>query len=219
MMISTKILIVEDEVLIADFIFELLERENFKNVAVAYSKKEATDLMDQFNPDIILMDINLNGVNAGIDLAKQAKDKAVVIFLTGQYDFELTNKALETNPDSYLTKPIKETDLLAAIQLAILKNQLKSIVVKDSLHTIRIKFDDILYVQSDGNYIDINTISKVHSVRMSLDGFLQEVNNLDFIRVHKSYIINKLKVTKLSNNVAYIGTTEIPISRNFTLKL
>ena len=216
---NSKILIVEDEVLIAEFIFELLTEESFTTLKIANSKEEAIQCMNEFEPDIILMDINLNGSNSGIEIASQKNANAAIIFLTGQYDNDLMTKALGTNPESYLTKPIKQNDLLAAIQLAFLKNQLKSITVKDGSHTIKIKLDSILHVKSDGNYIDIQTTSRKFSVRMSLDAFLNETTDANFIRVHRSYIINKSKVTKSNSTTAFIGNEEIPISRNLNFEL
>lgn len=157
---STKILIVEDEVLIAEYIFELLIDESFHLVKIAHSKEDAILLMNEFEPDVILMDINLHGIYTGIELANQKNQNAAVIFLTGQYDFDLLSKALETNPEYYLTKPIKKNDLFAAIQLAVLKNELKTITINDGINVVKVKLDTILFVKSDSNYIDIITKNK-----------------------------------------------------------
>lgn len=216
---NIKILIVEDEILIAEYIFDLLIQESFENVKMAHNKEDAIKVMNNFNPDIILMDINLNGINSGIELATLKNKNASVIFLTGQYDYDLMSKAIETNPESYLTKPIKQTDLFAAIHLAVLKSQSKSITIQDGYDSVKIKLDTILYVKSDSNYIDIYTSSKKHSVRMSLDAFLNETENTNFVRVHKSYIVNILKVTKINSTTAFIEDEEIPISRNLKLKI
>ncbi len=216
---NTKILIVEDEVLIAEYIFDLLNDESFYDVKMAHTKKEAIQLMDKFEPDIILMDINLNGVNSGIELAQQKNENASVIFLTGQYDHELMSKALETNPESYLTKPIKQNDLFAAIQLALVKKKLKIITVKDGFNTVKVQLSSILYVKSDGNYVDVFTIDKKFSIRMSLDTFLNEVNDSNFIRVHRSYIVNKTKVTQVSRVSVFLENEEVPISRNLNFEL
>ena len=114
---NSKILIVEDEVLIAEFIFELLTEESFTTLKIANSKEEAIQCMNEFEPDIILMDINLNGSNSGIELARKKNANAAIIFLTGQYDNDLMTKALGTNPESYLTKPIKQNDLFAHAEI------------------------------------------------------------------------------------------------------
>jgi DNA-binding LytR/AlgR family response regulator len=216
---NTKILIVEDEIIIADFIQATLNKEGFKNVEMAHKTTTATEAFKNFQPEIIILDINLHGENSGIELAKSTNKNATVIFLTGQYDESLMSKALATNPESYLTKPIKKDDLLAAIKLSILRKQVKSITIKDGYDFIKINHDAILFVKSDNNYIDIQTTSKKHSVRQSLEGFLEEIANPNFIRVHRSYIVNKTKITSKKATSIFIDNFEIPISRSLNLEL
>lgn len=219
MSLDPKILIVEDEILIADYIMELLHEENFNKIEMAHEKEEAFHKMNSFLPDIILMDINLNGQNSGIELAKLKNENARIIFLTGQYDHVLMSKALKSNPESYLTKPIRKNDLFAAIQLAVLKSELKTITIKDGINAVKVKLDTILFVKSDSNYIDIITKTKKYTIRMGLNAFLDEAKNPNFIRVHRSYVVNKTKVTKFKTSTVFIDNHEIPISRGLNLEL
>lgn len=212
---NTKILIVEDEIIIADFIQATLNKEGFKHVEMAHKTITAIEAFKNFQPEIIILDINLHGENSGIELAKSTNKNATVIFLTGQYDESLMSKALATNPESYLTKPIKKDDLLAAIKLSILRKQIKSITIKDGYDFIKINHDAILFVKSDNNYIDIQTTSKKHSVRQSLEGFLEEIANPNFIRVHRSYIVNSSKIQKKTNSSLFIENQEIPFSKMY----
>ncbi|NHN28102.1 response regulator transcription factor [Flavobacterium jejuense] len=218
-MLNTKILIVEDEVLIADYIAELLEEEKFTTIKMAHDEEVATFLMETFIPEIILMDINLNGKNSGIELAKSKKGNTKVIFLTGQYDYKLMNDALQTNPDSYLTKPIKKQDLIAAVNLAIIKLQTNFIIIKDGYNDVKINLDDILFVKSDGNYIDLQLINKKYAIRKSLDAFLEDIQSKDFIKIHRSYIINRTKISKKNSTSVFINEIEIPLSRNLDFEL
>lgn len=127
---NIKILIVEDEIIIADYIYNILTKEGYSNVKMAHKQISALAIMKEFQPEIILLDINLNGINSGIDLAKNEAQNAKVIFLTGQYDESLMTQALATNPESYLTKPIKREDLVAAVKLVMLKSQSKKLPLK-----------------------------------------------------------------------------------------
>ena len=112
-----KILIVEDEILIADFIYNMLLKEGFTKVETVNDVQSALIKFKTFQPEIILMDINVEGQNTGIKLATQKNVQAKVIYITAQNDDETIQKAIATNPETYLTKPIKKFDLLAAIQL------------------------------------------------------------------------------------------------------
>lgn len=216
---QVKILIVEDEIIISDYILNILIKEGYKNVKMAHKINDAKAIFESFNPEIILLDINLNGLNSGIDLAKTSLNKAKVIFLTGQYDEKLMAQALATKPESYLTKPIKKADLLAAIELANLKNQSTKLIIKEGHHTVHIPFDDLLYIKSDNNYIDIQTTTKMYTLRKSLDKFTESYLNQDFVRVHRSYVVNKTKILKQTSKSVFIGELEIPCSKNYFLDM
>lgn len=215
---NSKILIVEDEVLIANFIEKMLQKEGFSNLETANDIQTAETKFETFRPDIVLLDINLEGPNTGIDLATRKNDEAKIIYLTAQNDSETIQKAIATNPETYLTKPIKKTDVLAAIQLASFKNVKKYVVIKDGYDEVKLFHDDIIYIKSDNIYIDVITTSKKYTVRNSLDNFLKELNNDIFCKAHRSFIINKKRVTKKTTNAVFLSDIEIPISRNFDVK-
>lgn len=219
MSLETKILIVEDEVLIADYLMELLQEEGFTNIRMAHDREGALDAMETFIPDIILMDINLHGKNSGIELVQFKYEHTKVLFLTGQSDVGLMTKALETNPDGYLTKPIKKNDLLAAVKLLIFKQQLRCITVKHGYNTIKINLDEVLFVKSENNYIDIQLAHKKYSIRQSLEGFIKENNIEQLVRIHRSYIVNISKITQKKTHTIMINDFEIPCSRGADLTL
>ena len=102
---NVKILIVDDDVIIADFICDVLIDNDYKNVEIAYSYNEALSLFNNFNPSIILLDINLKNSKTGIELSTLKNPTTSVIFLTGQLDNSTMQKAMLTNPKAYLTKP------------------------------------------------------------------------------------------------------------------
>ncbi|WP_432670106.1 LytR/AlgR family response regulator transcription factor [Flavobacterium sp. SM2513] len=219
MILSSKILIVEDEILIADYLKELLQQEHFAAIELAHDKEEALTLMQSFLPDIILMDINLHGANTGIDLVEHKNENASVLFLTGQSDLGLMTRAFATNPDAYLTKPIKKVDLIAAIRLQIHKQQLKFITVRDGYKMVKINLEDVLFVKSENNYIDIQLADKKYSIRQTLDAFIKEIQSEAFLRVHRSYIVNTSKITMKKTGSVIINQFEIPFSRNIDLSL
>ena len=88
---TAKILIVEDEVLIAEYIRDMLLEEGLKIIDLAHNSEDAREKMKSYNPDIILMDINLNGINSGIELAKEKSSDASIIFLPTTLDYHLSD--------------------------------------------------------------------------------------------------------------------------------
>ncbi len=215
-----KILIVEDEIIIAEYIKDILEEENFKDSEMAHNTNEAIEKIEEFKPDLILLDINLNGKNDGIELAKMKNENAVVIYLTSQYDDKLMSAAIKTNPESYLTKPIKKQDLIAAINLAHTRQLNEKFVFKDGYETIHLNFSEILYFKADGNYVDIYTKIQKFVIRDSLKSIEQKIPySQSFKRVHKSFIVNTNFISKISSKHLLIDKTKIPIGRVYANSL
>jgi two-component system response regulator LytT len=214
--VAVKILIVEDEVLIAEYLKELFEDDGFTNVKLAHDREEALGHFRSFCPEVILMDININGRDTGIELAADKNPEADLIFLTAQNDLATMQKALATNPHSYLTKPVRKTDLMAAIQLVLNKKKERFLNIKDGYGTIKIAQEDILYIKADNVYLDIHTTKKTFTVRQTLERFMQELNPALFAKTHRSYVVNRKAITRVSSKAIYIDSLEIPLSRNFS---
>lgn len=210
---AAKILVVEDEVLIADYIVELLNELGFINVEVAYTVNSAIEYKSTFSPEIVILDINLEGNKEGIALANTIFKEKLCVFLTAQNDIVTVKEALATKPLHYLTKPIRKVDLLSAITIATQQIKDKTIQIKEGYNTISLKHSEIVYVKSDNNYIDIFTQQKKYTVRMSLEAFLKNVGVSDFAQTHRSYIINKNYISKISSKSIYLGRLEIPLSK------
>ena len=209
----SKILIVEDQVLIAHFLRDTLLKEGFSNIEIAFKINKAIELVTNFEPEIILLDINVEGKDSGITWAENYAINKKIIFVTAQTERETMQKALKVQPVGYLTKPIKKIELIAAIELA--KNNLKKdyIKVKDGYEEIKLYYKDILFAKSERNYIDIQTVSKKITIRNSLDKFQSELDADLFSRVHRSYIVNRSKITSKSSSSIRIDSFEIPVSR------
>lgn len=214
MVFTKRILIVEDEILISDYIYEMLSESGFVNIEIANDCKEAVSKMSLFKPEILLMDINLEGKDTGIELGKQKNDEAIIIYITAQNDSATIQNAIATNPLSYLTKPIKKADLLAAIQLANFKTKSNQIIIKDGFEEITLSYEDLLFIRSDGNYIDIFTNTKKITIRESLEKFYDKLDKNQFLRIHRSIVINRNKVSRKTSSSVFVNTTELPISRN-----
>ncbi len=211
-----KILIVEDQVLIANYIKNLLSDNALIDVELAFNVDEATKKINIFMPEIILLDINLQGKDTGILWAKEFVKSSQIIFITGQTEKETMLKAFEVNPVTYLTKPVKESDLIAAIELAKIKNKINYVIVKNGFDEVKVNFEDILFLKSDKNYVDIQLTNKTITIRNTLDNFCKELDSDLFCRVHRSYVVNKSKVSEKKSSSIKVNDFELPISRNFS---
>ncbi|MCB0317556.1 MAG: response regulator [Bdellovibrionales bacterium] len=125
---SNEILIIEDEDIVADDIAEILESAGYALAGRADNGEDAIELAKETSPDLILMDIKINGSMDGIEAADQIRKFAdiPVIFLTAFADKETLARAKLTQPQAYLVKPYKEIDLLTTIDLALFRNTIQA---------------------------------------------------------------------------------------------
>lgn len=119
-MATLKLLIIEDETLIALHLKIGLQKAGYAVVGPAVSGREAILLTQQENPDILVVDIRLMGDMDGIEAAQQIRDfsAARIIFTTGYQDADLKQRALVLNPLAYLIKPVNWRDIDSAIHAA-----------------------------------------------------------------------------------------------------
>lgn len=213
-----KILVVDDEVVIAEHLKVILNSLDFNNIELVHDKESAFESIELFTPDIILLDIRMESELDGIEIAEfiNSNYKMPFIFITAHSDSEILSKALITSPAAYITKPFKKTDIFAAINIAIKnsppsKNEFLSF--KDGYEDVKLNVHSILYVESEGNYIDINCIDKKYTIRNSLEWFIENVPNKHFIRIHRSYVVNLNEIKKTTSKVVIIGNITIPVSR------
>jgi DNA-binding response OmpR family regulator len=130
-----RLLIVEDEWLVAHFIADIAMEQAIEIVGIAQSYKEAVDIINTTTIDCAIVDINLKGSQHGIDVAHHLKTKSIpFLFLTAYKDTDTIGEAASLRPLSYLIKPVSEESLIAALIIA--KNIQKVAIVKSYSFTV-----------------------------------------------------------------------------------
>lgn len=144
---NERILIVEDEKIIAIDLQRRLERFGYSVVGMAGEGSEAVSLALELNPDIILMDIMLGGSMDGVEAAKAIKKYKDIpfIFLTAYTDEKTLERAKEVQPYGYILKPFKERELYTTIDIALYKHEMASRLTRQER-----LFSAILQSISDG---------------------------------------------------------------------
>lgn len=228
-MSKLKILVVEDEVIIADNICDTLEDLGYEVTEPAINYTEALVLIEQEKPDIAILDIQLSGRKTGIDIAKKIRESYnfPFIFLTSNADQMTINEAKEVMPPAYLIKPFTKDELYSAIEITLSnftkKTEMKedenssnnNIFVKVKGVYKRIILEEIVYLKSDHVYVEILLKSgEKLVVRKSLNEFDEALNN-HFLRVHRSYIVNFKYINQVNNSTISILQEEIPIGKKY----
>ncbi len=231
-MSKIKILIVEDEVVIADHISMILEHLGYEPLRPVIDYDKAIESIEKNEPDIAILDIQLKGYKDGIDLAWKIREDYdfPFIFLTSNADGMTVERAKKVNPPAFLVKPFKKEDLFTSIELA-LHNYVKArgktaedkenLIIKDAIFIKhqdlyhKVPFDNILYMKSDRVYIDVFTADgKKHLIRGSLTEICDRLP-AHFYRTHRSYIINAQKMEAINSAYVVISTEKIPIGKNY----
>lgn len=216
---EVKVLIVEDEILIAEDIKDSLQKFGVRKIMMAHNKSAALLSLKVFEPQIVLLDIRMEGRVDGLEIAEHIKRhyKANFIFITAHSDLEMVKEILKTNPSGYITKPFKKSDLFAHINLALgqLQNieEKKIIKVKDGHQVLLIEESEINYIESQGNYVMIFYDDSKVLCRQSLESFQLEVDAKKFFRIGKSCIVNCSKVKSYTRNEVTLGDKVFPLSR------
>jgi len=115
-----NIFITEDEQIIAEDLKLTLKRMGYDVIGIASKGKEAISMIEQTNPDLILMDIMLDGEMTGIDVARYLMDRLdiPIVYLTAYSDENTLKEASETSPYGFLCKPFEEKQLYATLEMA-----------------------------------------------------------------------------------------------------
>ncbi len=196
-------------------------------VASCANALEAKAIMQQQRIDILFLDINMPVLD-GIAFLKTVKDPPEVIFTTAYKEYALN--AFDLAACDYLLKPFSLERFIVAVDKAIEKlNKYippvqqtggetrieDALFVKTDSKIFRIPHKDILYAEASGNYIKIVTPQTTYMPGMTFSQFEQQLPRSLFIRVHRSFIINKSFISLIEGNRVYIGKTEIPIGSNY----
>ncbi|KJD34959.1 transcriptional regulator [Tamlana sedimentorum] len=231
---KTKILIVEDDMIIAANISLQLTNLGYQVTALISSANDALLQFQNNKPEIAIIDINLKGKLDGIDLVTKMQEtqNIPIIYLTANTDEAHFNRAKSTNPFAFISKPYKNLDLQHAIELTLNrikanKSEIKlettekitpfilsdSIFVKHLEKMVRVNIEDILYIEAERNYCRIHSKTKEYLLVMTLKDLDEKLPNRHFIRVHRSFIVNLSQIVEIATSYIVIAKKAIPVSK------
>ncbi|MCC6372858.1 MAG: response regulator [Bacteroidia bacterium] len=216
--------VVEDEMVIADTICLNLRKLGYTTTTTSPSYARAIKMMEEEKPDLMLVDINLGGEKDGIDLAKHIRQHypIPIIFLTANSDAATLERAKQVNPDGYIVKPYKKSDLFAAIEIAMSNRSrqfqkpeaIDYIMVKDGYDYIKVFLMEIVYVQSDQNYAVLNLKNgKKLMVRSTIGEMMEKLPPNVFNRIGRGTIVNTQHINKVQTDKVIIGDAAFTISK------
>lgn len=222
---------VDDENLALDLIEDNIHKVPFLNLVKRCKNPfEAMEVLQNQEIDLIFLDIQMPGIS-GVQFLQSMTNSPMVIFVTAYQQYAL--EGFNLNVIDYLLKPIDFERFLKAVNKATELHRLKHKAVVDEPVTefknstifvnadyslIKIKTDDIDYVEGLKDYvkINLNSSNKPIITRMTMKAIEEKLPSSEFFRVHKSFIVSLDKIESIRNLKIKIGTTQIPISESYS---
>jgi len=229
---SVRILVVEDEMIIAAKVGMFLSELGYEVTAMLPGAEEALAHLENHRPDLALLDIQLGGPMDGIALAHELREKyqLPVIFLTANADDATFERAKAAQPFAFLQKPFRKMELKRTLELAIARmanhpdeapvreSEIDGFCLEDRIFIrhndkmVKVMFADILHVAADRSYCRIITTKKEYLLSMPMKRLEEKLPAANFCRTHRSHIVNLLQVDEISDGMVRMGKELLPLS-------
>ncbi len=235
-MAGIKVLLVEDDWIIAKEISYNLQDMGMEVIGCLDNAEEALRQIKTLIPDLVILDIDLSGEMNGIELASELKKKGLTpfIFLTALADTHTVEKAKLSEPYAFLVKPVTPETLYSTIEITMhnaskrnieiaaaatsINDNLTyddSIFVKSKKRLEKVLLKDILWVEAYDIYAMVKTTTGQYLLSHSLKSVEEKFPNGDFIRVHRSFFVNKHKIDAIDENNLIIENSPVPIGKTY----
>jgi DNA-binding LytR/AlgR family response regulator len=224
-----KCIIIDDEPIARKILQEFIEEIDYLELAgQAENPLKAITLLSDNDIDLIFLDINMPKIN-GIDFLKNSKTIANVIMTTAYAEYAVDAYGLDVL--DYLIKPISFDRFMKACnkakEISVLRKNIQTqpnnlndhFFIKCNNQIEKVLYNDLLYAEAMLNYVMLYTNSKKMMVYVTIKNLEEQLPADIFIKVHKSFIVNKTKIKSIEGNILDIGNEKITISQNLKEKV
>lgn len=220
-------IIVDDEPLALDLMENYVKKTSFLNLVGKYdSALEAMSQLESNPPHLVFLDIQMPELS-GLELSKIIKDSTKIVFTTAFQQYAVDG--YKVNALDYLLKPISYTDFLSAANKALDwykmlettkpsgTEEKKSIFVKSDYKLVQIELDKITHIEGLKDYVKIYVEGELYPILslMSMKSLESILPESQFIRVHRSFIVQPKKIKVIERNRIVFGKEYIPISDSY----
>ncbi|HAA17150.1 MAG TPA: hypothetical protein DCE41_37735, partial [Cytophagales bacterium] len=196
------------------------------------SGEEALAAISDYEPDVLILDIDLGKGISGIEVAHRVRKifSVALIYLTQFDEEDLVQNALATQPGAYLLKPFRANQVAIAISQALqalpsatatFAPNADSIAVTDAFFIRtgdayqKIPISEVLFIRADRRYSDLVTNQQTYTVSTSLQHLMEQIPKGGLIRVHRSYAVRVAAITAFTSQTLQIGKETIPVSEPY----
>lgn len=213
-----KCIIVDDDEMSRVYLSSLCEGiEELEIVGVFSNGLECINWLKKNTCDLVFLDIEMPNLS-GMDLVKSVENLPQIIFTTGHAQYAI--EAFEYNVADFLPKPVTLTRLLKSLErvrtliAGAQPGDNDELFIRVDGRFVRINLEKILYIESLGDYVTFfSEDKKKYIVHSTIKNIAEKITHSDFIKVHRSYVVNLSKVVDIEETNLVIGEKVIPISR------
>ena len=219
-----KAIAVDDEPLALELIEIYCKSFDFIRLEKWFSKTAAALQYLEKNPvDLLFLDINMPAIS-GVDFYKSVQHKPMLIFTTSYSEYAL--ESYELDAIDYLLKPFtlnrfekavsKANEMYNLVHNATVAEQSKYLMLKVDYGVIKVVLSDILFIEGLDNYLKIHLQNQSPVVvRLTMKTLMEKLNEKEFIRVHRSYIVPVSRIESVKQKIINIAGEEIPVGKNY----
>lgn len=220
---TRNVLIVEDEILIANLIKSYIEPHDFKCVGMAIDYNEAIHFLKTKSIDIVLLDISISGTKNGMDVAEyiNKNSKIPFVYLTSHSDKTTMEQLEATAPAAYLSKPFKQIDIVTALKLSVKEVHQKksnfSFTIGKAIY--KIDLNELMYVTSNHVYVDMILKNDTLLIRSSVSHLIELLPENSLIRISKSVAVNPNFINRITINSVELESVSFRLSDTYRQNL
>jgi DNA-binding LytR/AlgR family response regulator len=211
--------IIDDEPLSQDVLEDFVKAcPELNLVAICNDALEAGAVLKKESVDLLFLDINMPRLS-GIGFIKSLKEPPLVVLVTAYPEYAI--EGFEIEALDYLLKPVAFSRFRTAVNRALERflakeeKETKHLMVRANKKNYRINFNEIFYLEAQGDYVRFVTEERALMVHGTLKEFLEQLPSNSFERIHKSYVIALEKVVYLEGNQVKLGEYKLPVSLSY----
>lgn len=216
-------IVVDDEEFSRSVVKHFIEKtKGLELKAECENAGDAFNILKSEEVDIVFLDVEMPEMS-GIDLLKVLEDLPQIIMTTSRPNYAV--EAFEYSVTDYLVKPIeyarflkavrKAEDNIKAADVTTVENSKDEVFIKTDGKLVKLKYSDIFFVEALSDYVIINTEKRKYIIHSTMKGLEKKLPETDFIRVHRSYIVNINKINTIEDLNVVMPSKSIPIGASY----
>lgn len=212
-------LIVDDDEMSRATIEHYVKQTEFLNlVGVCSNAIEASNVLKKEPVEVLFLDVEMPEMS-GLELLDSMSNGPKVILITSKEEYAV--QAFEYSVTDYLLKPIdyvrflKAVNKIKTVSSDIVTSDENEIFVKSDLKFVKINFDEIQFVEAMADYVVINLATNRHIIHSTMKAIEKKLSEKQFVRVHRSYIVNMKRINAVENSSIVMGEKRVPIGASY----